>query len=133
MLNRPTYFKCLTDTDFPHGVNPFPTHGPWPREGWMPPLKHPKLHHSGYHVVEGTKIAAWLGDTLWAVDVPGAQDGPDAEGLVAVEQVRLHGQWKTWNAKTARLFACLCAMSVLNLRVEAGGQKPHPQLRGVNG
>ena len=80
---------------------------------WMPRIADPVLCERGYHVLKPEMLVKWLGPAIFEVEVRGAQVWQADKG--AVEQARLIRRLETWNEQTARLFACDCAETVVNL------------------
>jgi hypothetical protein len=79
---------------------------------WMPLIADPVLCRRGYHFCrDATDLLAWLGDTVWIVEVRGAVVEGDNKAVAA--EARLIRKVKTWDERTARLFACACAKHVL--------------------
>ena len=80
---------------------------------WMPAIKDIQPCARGYHFVNLEQLPAWLGPTLYEVEVRG-QVTHLADKSVA-EQARLIRKVEIWNDKTLRLFAADCAEHVLGI------------------
>ena len=63
----------------------------------------------------------WLNEAIWIVDYRGER--LDCDDKVVVREARLVKQIKTWNERTARLFACDCAERAL----KKYGKNPDPR------
>jgi hypothetical protein len=108
-----TFYKVLNEAGTPyHGGR-----GRWnlptadkPGE-WMPRIENPVLCKRGYHVVTISQLPRWLGPAIFEVECDGAH--VDAEAKSVWERARLVRKIDTWNERTQRLFACLCAEHVL--------------------
>ena len=93
---------------------------PWPlpegdRPGeWMPKIEPLDGQHRGYEVYDETQLAFHLGPCIFEVEVRGERL---TRGLIKmgteVQQVRLLRAVRTWNDRSARLFAADCAEHVL--------------------
>ncbi len=78
---------------------------------WMPAIGQLVPCSSGYHLCRQKDLIIWLGPTIWIAEAKGKQI--TCETKLVVQQARLIRQLKTWNERTARLFACDCAKHVL--------------------
>jgi len=115
MITNTTLFKAT-------GVDAYPCHGghgQWskPTETapgeWMHFIEDIEPCKRGYHVCEGTQVFKWIGEELYEVEIKGEQIR-EKDKIVA-QQARLVRKFKTWNKRTARLFACDCAEHVLHI------------------
>jgi len=109
-------FKVLDDdgTCF-HGG-----HGQWslPHDGepgdWMPEINGElEPCKNGYHLCRESDLVRWLGPAIYEAEYRG--DRVDADDKIVVREARLIRRLDTWNDRTARLFACDCAESVLHI------------------
>jgi hypothetical protein len=115
-MNRERLFKVLDDggTCF-HGG-----HGQWslPHNGdpgnWMPAIEGElEPCANGYHLCRESDLIHWLGPAIYEAEHRG--DWVDADDKIVVREARLLRRLDTWNDRTARLFACDCAESVLHI------------------
>ena len=118
-----TLYKVLnSDGSVHHGGN-----GKWflpnGRPGkWMPALDPDKLKACvyGYHLCRRDDVIQWLGPAIFMAEYKGKRI--DDIDKIVVQQARLISKLKTWNDRTARLFACDCAERALALM-----KKPDPR------
>ena len=90
-------------------------HKPWGnRPGkWMPRIDNIIPCERGYHVCRRKDLSRWIGEELWLVEVRG--EAVEAENKVVASEARLLRRIDAWDEQTQRIFACLCAYSVLDL------------------
>ena len=102
------YWKILNpDRTAFHGGN-----GQWPEAGeWLEVSGKLVACKHGLHLCRKPDLVHWLGPTIWEAEAEGEQI--ETEDKVVVRKARLVRQLNTWNERTARLFACDCAESVL--------------------
>ena len=86
---------------------------------WMPKIDNIAACERGYHVVTLAQLPAWLGPTIYEVEVRG--DRIDQADKIVVAQARLVRRLD-WSEKSARLFAADCAEHVLPIF-----EKYHPK------
>ena len=86
---------------------------------WMPKIDNIAACERGYHVVTLAQLPAWLGPTIYEVEVRG--DRIDQADKVVVSKARLVRRLD-WSKKSARLFAADCAERVLPIF-----EKYHPK------
>ena len=67
---------------------------------------------NGIHLCREKNLIEWLGPVIWLAEYDPTEI-IECNGKIVVRRARLVKQFKTWNAKTARLFACDCAERVL--------------------
>ena len=100
--------------------------GKWhlPKRGkpgkWMPEIAGElELCANGYHICRPQDLVHWLDEAIFEVEF----DGEIVEGdnKCVVRKARLVRKAKTWNERTARLFAADCAEHVLHIY-----EKQHP-------
>jgi len=107
-------YKVLNEDATPyHGG-----HGKWNTHGtWMPPIKGDLVPcKSGYHLCRKGDLVSWLGPVIWIAKYRGERiDAPDK---IVVREARLVKRLRTWNDRTARLFACDCAERAIRKYVE---------------
>ena len=84
----------------------------WPKpRTWAPPVEgRLRQCSNGYHVCRIADCLPFTNEELWLAEVREDQKVFGAE--VIARETRLLKQIKTWNPKTARLFACDCAQRV---------------------
>ena len=76
---------------------------------------------NGLHVCRLNQLLAWLGPTIWRVEINGERI-EEVEKIVA-RRGRLLSRCEGWTEKSARLFAVACARRALEQEQEAG-RKP---------
>ena len=91
------------------------THGKWmpPIEGELDPCR------NGYHLCRREHLVGWLGPGIWRAAYRG--ELIDDEDKIVVREARLVSRVRTWNERTARLFAADCAERALE---RAGNADP---------
>ena len=73
---------------------------------WMPPIKGElEMCKKGYHAVDREHLVEWVNARIFVLEF---KDEPVTDGLSKYvgAQARLLSELKTWNERTARLFAC---------------------------
>ena len=80
---------------------------------WMPWIEHISPCESGYHLCREQDLIHWLGPDIYEAEALGKTITDDNK--VVCQSARLLHKLNTWNDKTARLFACDCAWSVLHI------------------
>ena len=121
-------FKVLNDDgSCYHGGS-----GIWalPQDGqpgeWMPPVDGDLVPcENGYHLCREQDLLEWLGPAIFEVEYRG--DRIDADNKVVVREARLIRRLDTWNDRTARLFACDCAESVLPIIERTDPKETRPR------
>jgi len=83
---------------------------------WMPPIKDIYPCYRGYHICQGKDVLEWFGKELYEAEIRGEQIKDDNK--IVAEQARLVRRIKTWNKRTARLWACDCVEHVLHVCAE---------------
>jgi hypothetical protein len=85
----------------------------WNTNGkWMPPIEGElEPCRNGYHLCRREHLVAWLGPVIWRATYRG--ELIDDGDKVVVREARLVSRVRTWNEKTARLFAADCAERAL--------------------
>jgi len=80
---------------------------------WMPKLDEAELElcQYGYHACKRKHLIEWLNARIFVVEFKGTVIKGDNKVVGA--QARLVSEFKTWDDRTARLFACDCAKRVL--------------------
>ena len=87
--------------------------GVWPKPGtWMEVKGDLTPCENGLHLCRKKDLIEWLGPVIWLAEYDSAEI-VDGGNKFVVRRARLVKRFKTWNAKTARLFACDCAERVL--------------------
>ena len=118
---RADLFKVLgADLSSFHGGT-----GRWTVNRWRhvkPPLR--ACSH-GLHVVTVNQLPAWLGPTIWRVEVEGAR--LDEADKIVVERARITTRCDGWNEVSARLFAADCAEHVLPIFEKARPNDDRPR------
>ena len=80
--------------------------------GWMPRLDGKLVVCSyGYHLCRKEDLVRWLNAEIYIAEIRGGIVTVDDK--VVCREARLVKRLDTWNARTARLFACDCADRVL--------------------
>ena len=96
----------------PSRVGPF-SKVTWPEPGeWLEAEEHPELCRAGVHGLLPDRLAPWLAEELWRVELEDAR--ALAPGVVVAPRGRLVSQVEEWNNETAREFARACAAHVAN-------------------
>jgi hypothetical protein len=83
----------------------------WPLRKWIKAEGEMKVCQNGIHLCTKDNVIEWLNEEIWEVEARGEriEDG----NKIVVQEARLGRKVKTWNEKTARLFACEVARRVL--------------------
>ena len=82
---------------------------------WMPRIKNLEPCISGYHMIESPEgLVRWLGPAIWIAEGDGKRIEKEP-GVGIYERARLISRVKTWDERTARLFAADCAGRVLSI------------------
>jgi len=80
---------------------------------WLPEVEDLKLCESGYHACTAEHLSLWVNAQLWEVEY---KDEPERDkDKVNGHCIRFVRKVKTWNDRTARLFAVWCAREALAL------------------
>ena len=94
--------------------------GKWhlPKRGkpgeWMPKIEGKlELCANGYHICQPQDLIHWLDEAIFEVEFDG--EIVEDDDKCVVRKARLVRKVKTWNEKTARLFAADCAEHVLHI------------------
>ena len=82
---------------------------PEPRE-WLEAEGHPELCRAGVHALLPDRLAPWIAEELWRVELEDAH--ALAAGVVVAPRGRLLSRMEEWNDETAREFARACAAHV---------------------
>ena len=69
---------------------------------------------NGLHLCRPKDLIRWLGPAIWTVQVPDGVEEVACDDKIVVRSARLERRLTTWNARTARHFACDCAERVLH-------------------
>jgi hypothetical protein len=94
----------------PGRVGPF-SKVTWPQPGeWLEAEEHPELCRAGIHALLPDRLAPWIAEELWRVELEGAR--ALAPGVVVAPRGRLVSRVEEWNDETAREFARACAAHV---------------------
>jgi hypothetical protein len=101
-------FKCLRKGR----IGPY-SKFKWPRLGvWVKVEGELSVCQNGIHLCREQDLTNWLNDEIYEAEYRGSER-VDTRDKIVVREARLKKKLKTWNAKTARLFACDCAEHVL--------------------
>jgi hypothetical protein len=91
----------------PGRVGPF-SKVTWPEPGvWIEAEVHPELCRAGVHALLPDRLAPWIAEELWRVELEGARTL--APGIVVAPRGRLLARLDEWDDETAREFARACA------------------------
>ena len=102
-----TYYKILSNKrEARHGGS-----GKWEYRKWMPHISDIEACRRGYHVCREQDLTHWLNEAIWEVEIKG--NIIEQSDKVVASDARLVRKLKTWNERTARLFACDCAERAL--------------------
>ena len=82
---------------------------------WMPEIKGIELCVNGYHACREQDLVTWLGPAIYELEYDPACEYIEGDDKVVCGRARLVRKLDTWNERTARLFACDCAESVVRL------------------
>jgi len=86
--------------------------GMWRIGRWMPPVDGELVPcENGYHLCRREDLICWLGPNIFIAEHRG--DIVECDEKVVVREARITKELKTWNERTARLFAADCAEHVL--------------------
>ena len=78
----------------------------------MPPIEGDlELCYNGYHACRRDDLLCWIDARIFPMEYRG--EIIEGDDKVVVREARLLPELKTWNERTARLFACDCAERVL--------------------
>jgi len=80
---------------------------------WMPVIEDIVPCERGYHLVTLAQLPEWLGAVIWIAE--GRGEHLEQSDKHVFSQARLIGKVDSWDARTARLFACDCAERVLSV------------------
>ncbi|MEN6425988.1 MAG: hypothetical protein ABFE13_11530 [Phycisphaerales bacterium] len=89
---------------------------------WMP-HREPVLCESGYHGCRRDHLVEWLNARIFTMETRG--ELIEGDNKIVAAEARLVREFKTWNERTARLFAADCAERALR-REKRAGRNPHP-------
>ena len=78
---------------------------------WMPVIENIAPCERGYHLVTLAQLPQWLGETIWIAE--GRGEHLEQLDKHVFSQAQLIRKIDSWDARTARLFACDCAERVL--------------------
>ena len=101
-------------------------YGKWlPANRWMPEIKGIVPCARGYHLLAREQVILWLGPEIWTAD--GRGEHIEQSDKHVFGQARRLKRFRTWNARTQRLFACDCAERVLPIFEETHPGVGHPR------
>jgi len=83
----------------------------WPLRKWVKVEGELKVCQNGIHLCTKDNLIYWLNEEIWETEARGERI--ESENKIIVREARLRRKLKTWNEKTARLFACDVARRVL--------------------
>jgi len=104
-----TYYKWLNPNRMPANGG----RGQWPEPGkWLSVLGGLIPCVRGLHVCREKDLLEWCAPELWTVEVKPGTETVVCDDKVVVREARLVEQVRTWNEKTARLFAVAATVMV---------------------
>lgn len=107
-MKKERLFKCLQKGRIGHY-----SHFKWPKVGVWVEVEGPlSLCKNGIHLCRKKDLTEWLQAEIYEAEYDGGER-IDANNKIVVRKARLTKRLRTWNEKTARLFACDCAERVL--------------------
>ena len=123
-MARERVWKVLAEGGKPHhggtGAWPLPKDG---KPGaWVTVTGDLVPCENGLHLCRRQDLIGWLGPVIWEAEYTGQVI--DHGDKIVVRRARLVRRVRTWNERTARLFACDCAEAVLHLF-----ERDHPKDR----
>jgi hypothetical protein len=84
---------------------------------WLPKIEIISLCEIGYHAFKADYLLSWINAQLFEVEFDG--ETIDSDNKTVAQRMRILRKIETWNDKTARLFACWCAIDVLTIYEKA--------------